>query len=114
MQVIGETDRILSIKAGKAKACGIHVYCAQESLQAEIVNTVKAQKLLDFFSRVGGCKEFLAGGKINTIEARITVRRATHCHVNFLGASLPKCLDTIFGGSTANDGVFYYEETTIA
>jgi hypothetical protein len=109
MKLIGETNWILSIKAGKAKACGIQVYCSQESLKAEIVNTIKAQKFLDLLRRVGGCKEFLAGGKINAIKAGIPVGRTTHCHVNFLGTSLPKCLDTILGGGTANDGVFYYK-----
>jgi hypothetical protein len=76
--------------------------------------TIEPQKFLDFFSRVGGCQEFLAGGKINTIIAGITVRRATHNHVHFLGSCLPECLDTISGSSSSNDGVLNDDESLVA
>ena len=114
MKVIGETNRILSVEAGEAKACAFQINGLQESFETQIMQAVKPQEFLDLINRVGGCDEFFTGRKVYAVKAGKAVGRATNSHVNFLGACFPECLYTILGGSAANDGVFYYKESLVA
>ena len=107
MQVIRETDRVLSIEAGQTEARAIQIDRSQKALEAQIVKSVKSKELFDFLNRVGGCNKLLAGGKINPIKARITVRRTTYSHMDLLGSGLSERLDTVARGGTTDNGILY-------
>ena len=113
MKVIGETNWILSREAGKAKACPVQINCLEESFKTQIMQGIKSQEFLDLINSMGGCDEFFSGRKVNAVKAGEAMGWTADSHMNFLGACFPECLDTIFGGSTANDGVFYYEESPV-
>src|SRR5579885_1158047 len=105
------------IVPGEARVAELLASALEERIQsvpAQIAERIRADVAADFLDRVRGCEQFLARGRIDSVEARMRGRRRRDSHVDFARARLPQHRDNLAKRGAAPQRVLDKNDALVA